>query len=89
MFEIGTKGLDEKQRFNGRKDGFNNFLKLIGHKMREAHPNNATKVVNIFESADHGSAVDQTTKYFKNFGGTKPADLIELTGARNARRLKH
>ena len=35
MFEIGTKGLDEKQRFNGRKEAFNDFSKLIGHKMKE------------------------------------------------------
>jgi hypothetical protein len=73
----------------------------------EAHPSNATKVVNIFESSgnklkkteehvdlvwaktDHGKAADQTPKYFKNFGGIKPADMTKLTGARNTRRLKH
>eukprot|EP00957_Ditylum_brightwellii_P060584 4600539-Ditylum_brightwellii.AAC.1 len=66
MFELGTKGLEETQRFNGRKEAFHDFSKLIGHKMKEvrvlealevavewaeAYPSNTTKVVNIFESS--------------------------------------
>eukprot|EP00957_Ditylum_brightwellii_P196372 14961783-Ditylum_brightwellii.AAC.1 len=35
MFEIRTKGLEESQRFDGKKGSFNNFAKLIGHKMKE------------------------------------------------------
>eukprot|EP00957_Ditylum_brightwellii_P013136 992677-Ditylum_brightwellii.AAC.1 len=70
MFELGTKELEEKRRFNGRKEAFNDFAKLIGHKMKEirvlealevavewtkASPSNATKVVNIFESTGNKS----------------------------------
>eukprot|EP00957_Ditylum_brightwellii_P192765 14677961-Ditylum_brightwellii.AAC.1 len=29
----------------------------------------------VWGKTDHWSAVFQTPKYFKNFGGTKPADL--------------
>eukprot|EP00957_Ditylum_brightwellii_P136296 10394663-Ditylum_brightwellii.AAC.1 len=65
MFKIRTKGLEESQRFNGKKGSFNDFAKLIGHKMKEIRvlealdvatewddpaPSNATKVVNIFEN---------------------------------------
>eukprot|EP00957_Ditylum_brightwellii_P191570 14585517-Ditylum_brightwellii.AAC.1 len=35
MFEFGTKGLEESQQFNGKKEIFNDFAKLIGHKMKE------------------------------------------------------
>eukprot|EP00957_Ditylum_brightwellii_P062768 4763546-Ditylum_brightwellii.AAC.1 len=65
MFELGTKGLEESQRFNRKKETFNNFAKLIGHKMKEIQvlealgvaiewddpaPSNTTKVINIFKT---------------------------------------
>eukprot|EP00957_Ditylum_brightwellii_P082464 6269798-Ditylum_brightwellii.AAC.1 len=65
MFEIGTKGLEELQRFNGQTETFNNFAKLISHKMKDIQvlealgvatewddpaPSNAFKVINIFEN---------------------------------------
>eukprot|EP00957_Ditylum_brightwellii_P171463 13053023-Ditylum_brightwellii.AAC.1 len=65
MFEIRMKGLEELQRFNRKKRSFNNFAKLIGHKMKEIRvlealgvatewdnpaPSNATKVINIFKN---------------------------------------
>eukprot|EP00957_Ditylum_brightwellii_P138367 10546494-Ditylum_brightwellii.AAC.1 len=65
MFEIGTKGLEESQQFNGKKETFNNFTKLIDHKMKDIQVlealdvavelddpalSNTTKVINIFEN---------------------------------------
>eukprot|EP00957_Ditylum_brightwellii_P063275 4802058-Ditylum_brightwellii.AAC.1 len=65
MFEIGTKDLEESQQFNRKKETFNNFAKLICHKMKEIQvlealdvaiewddpaPINATKVTNIFKT---------------------------------------
>eukprot|EP00957_Ditylum_brightwellii_P068749 5218504-Ditylum_brightwellii.AAC.1 len=35
MIKIGTKGLEEFQQFNRKKETFNNFAKLIGHRMKE------------------------------------------------------
>eukprot|EP00957_Ditylum_brightwellii_P037466 2833797-Ditylum_brightwellii.AAC.1 len=44
MFKLGMKGLEEKQRFNGRKEAFNDFSKLIGHKMKEVRVLEALEV---------------------------------------------
>eukprot|EP00957_Ditylum_brightwellii_P167427 12745729-Ditylum_brightwellii.AAC.1 len=43
----------------------------------------------VWAKTPHGIAVDQTPKYFRDFGGSKPADQTKLTAAKNGRRMKH
>eukprot|EP00957_Ditylum_brightwellii_P043426 3292609-Ditylum_brightwellii.AAC.1 len=35
LFENNSKGLETALRFNGRKETFNNFLKLVSHQIKK------------------------------------------------------
>eukprot|EP00957_Ditylum_brightwellii_P061717 4683214-Ditylum_brightwellii.AAC.1 len=73
MFKIGTKGLEESQQFNGKKETFNNFAKLIGHKMKEIQVLEALGVA--FEWDDPASS--NTTKE----GGKKVKTHVKMVWA--------
>ena len=122
LFKTAMLGLDKEQKFNGKRENFADFCKLIQHKLDDtrlyevldiatewikAVSTNAIMVVNVFDKTrikiskvkehfelvwadtQHKSVADKTSKYFKNFGTTKPADDVGLNLARNTRRFKH
>eukprot|EP00957_Ditylum_brightwellii_P170995 13017195-Ditylum_brightwellii.AAC.2 len=35
LFETGSKGLESAQQFDGRKETFNDFLKLVSHQLKK------------------------------------------------------
>eukprot|EP00957_Ditylum_brightwellii_P054133 4100179-Ditylum_brightwellii.AAC.1 len=56
LFETGSKGLEDAQRFDGRKESFNNFAKLVSHQIKKDSPaavlRSPKTIVNTFEKKE-------------------------------------
>eukprot|EP00957_Ditylum_brightwellii_P126750 9661420-Ditylum_brightwellii.AAC.1 len=59
LFKTGSKGPKEAQRFDGRKELFNNFTKLMSHKIEKVRLNKLLK--NAMER-DTSAAAPRPTK---------------------------